>query len=671
MEMKINRFRLIAISVALLAGAACSGKKPSASAPAVQKTPPPPIQAASKPNKPATSANITAAKAPAPAAKPQPSVPVQVQAKPAPPADPVADLIAQVDKEYQAGQQEYTNGHNDIAKQHFSQAFNLLQGAPASTRADQRFQKEMDRVLEGMNSTELSALQTEPPPAEAQQKSEPAPIDEANEVSNYPVDPNLKAKAAAEIKATHSDLPLMMTDQVASYINYFSNRGRGTLERALQRSGRYREMIERTLKEEGVPQDLIYLAQAESGFHPYAVSRAGARGIWQFMGSRARAYDLHRDSWVDERQDPEKSTRAAARHLKDLYNQFGDWYLAMAAYNSGPGTVQSAVKRTGYADYWELWKRNVLPKETRNYVPIILAVTIMAKNPAQYDLQSIVPDHEITYDTVKINYPVDLRLVAEAVDTTVDELQDLNPSLLRMVTPKGHYDLHLPPGTSEKYQTAIASIPPDMRVWWRLHKVESGDTLMSVARRYHTTARAIAQNNQLDLSADLEPGSKLVVPVAPGRHAAGEAQTYAKRLTVYRVRKGDTVQRVADNLGIPPTVIRRWNRLKGDSLAGRRVLYVHLPISPGAAAAARSVATKSKRNSHLAKASASTVSATEPASEKPVAAKASNRHHTVRRGETLYSIANSYNTTVKAIKQTNANVATLRPGMVLIIPPQQ
>src|SRR5690242_1390545 len=205
--------------------------------------------------------------------------------------------------------------------------------------------------------------------------------------------------------------------------------------------------------------------------------------MWQFMGTRAKAYGLQRSWWEDDRQDPEKATRAAAHHLKDLYNQFGDWYLAMAAYNSGPGTVQSAVKRTGYADFWELYKRNVLPRETRNYVPIIVAVTIMAKNPEQYDLESITPDHEIAYDTVKISYHVDLCLVADAVDTSVDELQDLNPSLLRMLTPKRRYDLHLPAGTTEKFQTAIAPIPPDMRVWWRLHKVEGDDTLMSVARR--------------------------------------------------------------------------------------------------------------------------------------------------------------------------------------------
>ena len=312
------------------------------------------------------------------------------------------------------------------------------------------------------------------------------------------VDQNIKAKAEAEIKSTHSDLPLVMTDQVAGYINYFSNRGRGTLEHALARSGRYEDMIRRTLREEGVPQELIYLAQAESGFHPLAVSRAGARGMWQFMGSRAKGYGLERSWWVDDRQDPEKATRAAAHHLKDLYNQFGDWYLAMAAYNSGPGTVQSAVKRTGYADFWELYRRNVLPKETRNYVPIIVAVTIMAKNPAQYGLDSVVKEKPVPYDTVKIDYPIDLRLAAECVDATTSDLLDLNPSLLRLTTPKDReFELHLPAGTADKFQTAVASIPADKRVWWRYHKVQSGETLASIARTYHTTSKAIAEANDL------------------------------------------------------------------------------------------------------------------------------------------------------------------------------
>ena len=646
MRMRIKLFHIPVAALLVLVSAClgCTGaKNPSSAFPAFQAAPP--IQMAGgqqpQPQKPASETT------PAPA---QPSAP---QTKPAGrKPDPAAELVAKADKELQAGDAEYAAGNKDAAKQHYDVASALLSTAPSDVRSDARVKGEYDRVLDGLNKLAATALQ----PADSandQDKSEPAPIDEANEVSNIPVDPSLKAKATAELKATHSDLPLMMTDQVAGYINYFSNRGRGTLEHALTRSGRYRVMIERILKEEGVPQDLIYLAQAESGFHPYAVSRVGARGIWQFMGSRARAYDLHRDYWMDERQDPEKSTRAAAHHLHDLYNQFGDWYLAMAAYNSGPGTVQSAVKRTGYADFWELYRRNVLPKETRNYVPIILAVTIMAKNPSQYGLDTIVPDPEIAYDTVKITYPVDLRLVAECVDATPAELQDLNPSLLRMTTPKGGFDLHLPVGARDKYRSAIAAIPPDMRLWWRYHEVAPGETLMSIARSNHTTLHAITDANQLEANSDLDTGAKLIIPLAPGKHSSGDAGTYSRRLTVYHVRKSDTVETVADSLGISPGTLRRWNRLKGDSLAGRRVLYVHLPISPGAARSEDLTASKPKRHSHLTAAkSGATV------------------RHTVKQGETLYSIATNYKTSVTAIKQTNTHLATLRPGMVLVIPAQ-
>jgi membrane-bound lytic murein transglycosylase D len=649
--MKIQRFSiLIAVSAGVISGVGCqSAQKPASHLLPASKTAPPPIQQKSQPAKsssddrPQVASWSSQGSSQGDTASPAKS---QAEAKP----DPVAELIAKVEKEYQAGLDQYNAGQKDAAKEHFDRAFNMLLATPAEQRNDPRFQPEFDRVLESVNELELAALQQSEPAPE--QKAEPAPIDEANEVTNYPVDPNLKAKATAEIKATHSDLPLMMTDQVASYINYFSTRGRGTLERGLTLGGRYRAMIERVLKEEGVPLDLIYLAQAESGFHPYAVSRAGARGIWQFMGSRARAYDLHRDLWVDERQDPEKSTRAAARHLKDLYNEFGDWYLAMAAYNSGPVTIQSAVKRTGYADFWELYRRGVLPKETRNYVPIILAETIMAKNPAQYGLEDVIPDPPMSYDTVKISYPVDLRLVAECVDTSTEELQELNPSLLRMTTPRGKFELHLPVGTKDKYSAAISAIPVDMRLWWRYHSVAKGDTLMSIARAYRTPMKTIAEANQLETSDTIDPGAKLIVPIAPGRHS-GDVQTYARRLTVYHIRKNDTLQSVSNNLGIAPATIRRWNRLKGDSLAGRRVLYVHLPVSPTVAAAEHHSATKSHASSKLA---------------------ASNNsgeiHHTVKRGETLYSIATNYKTSVKAIKQTNANVAVLRPGMVLVIPAQ-
>ncbi len=416
---------------------------PPATAPSLKPTPAPSL--ASKP-----------AQTPTPAQQPE-EAPAQKPAieetaeQAAPISDPVADLIARAENEYQAGLVNYHNGKVEEARQNFDQALNALLSSNVDVRSDDRLEKEFDRIVQGVNELYPGGTAADAEtPQDAQQKSEPAPIDETNGITPS-ADAGIKAKAQAEIKNTNSDLPLMMTDQVAGYITYFSGRGRGVFERAFTRSGRYHDMIVSTLKEEGVPQDLIYLAQAESGFHPLAVSRVGARGIWQFMASRGRGYGLYHNMWVDDRQDPEKSTRAAARHLKDLYNQFGDWYLAMAAYNSGPGTVQAAVKRTGYADFWELYRRNVLPKETRNYVPIILAVTIMAKNPSQYGLDDVVMEHPSAYDTVTINYPVDLRLVAECVNATPTELQDLNPSLLRMTTPRdGKFDLRLPAGNERR-----------------------------------------------------------------------------------------------------------------------------------------------------------------------------------------------------------------------------
>ena len=603
----------------------------------------------------------------------QQSAPVEAASSVAPLSDPVADLVKRAEAQYQAGLANYRAGKTDEARQNFDQALNALLDSKIDVRSDERLQKEFDHIVQGVNDLYPggTSADAENDQSQEQQKSEPAPIDETNGLTPS-ADARTKAMAEADIKNTRSDLPLMMTDQVAGFIQYFSNRGRGVFERAYARSGRYHDMIVSTLKQEGVPQDLIYLAQAESGFHPLAVSRVGARGIWQFMASRARGYGLSHNQYVDDRQDPEKSTRAAARHLKDLYNQFGDWYLAMAAYNSGPGTVQAAVKRTGYADFWELYNRNVLPKETKNYVPIILAVTIMAKNPAQYGLENVQMEKPEDYDTITIEYPVDLRLVAECVNSTPGELQDLNPSLLRMTTPRsGKFALHLPVGTKEDYQTAIAAIPTDMRLWWRYHTVHSGDTLARLARSYHTTIKAIETTNHLDGTSDLESEARLVIPVAPGKHPQSDAATYARRITRYHVHRGDTVETVADNFGISAQQLRRWNGLRGESLGGRRVLLLHLPISPGAARDLDVASSRSKKHK------------TETASAKPPASKSAEIehlssqaavhhepvvHHKVRSGETLYSIANAYRTTVAALKRDNRNTAVLRPGMILIIP---
>ncbi len=572
---------------------------------------------------------------------------IQEGPKPKPQADPAEALIAQVEKLYASGETNYQAGHLEAAKADFDQAFNTLLSSNLDIRNDERLEREFDKLIDAVHELEMAALKqgdgfTEP-------RSEPAPIDEANDIT-FPVDPNIMAQAEAEIKVIKSDLPLVLNDQVASFINYFSSpRGRATLEHAWARSGRYHDMIARVLKEEGVPQDLIYLAQAESGFQPLALSHAGARGMWQFMAGSGELYGLERSWWVDDRQDPEKATRAAARHLKDLYNQFGDWYLAMAAYNSGASTVQHAVERTGYADFWELYRRGVLPQETRNYVPIILAVTIIAKNPEQYGLQRVAPEPAPATDHVTINYPVDLRLVAECVDTSVDYLQELNPSLLRMTTPKDQpFTLNLPAGSQEKYETAIAVIPLDMRTWWRYHRVEDGDTLPSIARKYHTSAASIAEANNL-ADGDVKTGAKLIIPIAPGHT---QTVAFSHRATHYKVRKGDTVASVADDFEVPAEKLRKWNHLRGSALTPGRTLVIYKPTaSDSADLEPRSEAAAA--NGHRAGAAPSAQAA---------------KYHKVRKGETLSSIAETNHTSVAALKRDNPKLsANLRAGEVLLI----
>ncbi len=662
--MRLAKFYVRTAVLATLAilGSACqTAQKPASllppgKAPVLQQAQPAAATPTAGPQAPATQPQEDG---PQKSASPEASAPA-----PAPASDPVADLIARAEKEYQAGLANHQAGRIEESKQNFDDALNALLSSNLDIRSDDRLQKEFDHIVAGVNDLYPGGPSADS--QEAQQKSEPAPIDVTNELTPA-ADAGIKAKAQAEIKNTHSDLPLMMTDQVAGYITYFSGRGRGGFERAYARSGRYRDMIVSTLKEEGLPQDLIYLAQAESGFHPLAVSRAGARGIWQFMASRGRGYGLYHNMWVDDRQDPVKSTRAAAHHLKDLYNQFGDWYLAMAAYNSGPGTVQAAVKRTGYADFWELYRRNVLPKETRNYVPIILAVTIIAKNPSQYGLDDVVMDHPADYDTVTINYPVDLRLVAECVGSTPNELQDLNPSLLRLTTPReGPFELHLPAGTKDDFETAIATIPTDMRLWWRYHTVHAGETLASLARNYHTTAKSISEANHLE-DTELEANAKLVIPVAAGKHPVSDNATYAHRITRYKVHAGDTVDTVAENFGVSPQMLRRWNGIRGDSLRGRKVLALHLPVSPTAHEEVASSKTKSKHPKPVEEAATKPPATKSAEIDREEIAQVEVVHHKVKTGETLYSIANLYRTTVAAIKRDNRNIAVIRPGMILIV----
>ncbi len=271
-------------------------------------------------------------------------------------------------------------------------------------------------------------------------------------------------------------------------------------------------MISKVLAEEGVPQELIHLAQAESGFLPRAVSRAAAEGMWQFVKFRGNQYGLMQTPYSDDRLDPEKATRAAAHHLHDLYNEFGDWYLAIAAYNCGPGGVERAVERTGYADFWELRARGALPKETTNYVPIILAMTIMAKNAPEYGLDQVSPDVPVEYDTIVTTSPTNLALISDLSDAPISELVQLNPALLRNIAP-GNFEIRVPKGTAAQVTAGLDLVPTELRASSRMHRVEPGQSLASIAHQYSASAMQIAVANGLKGSEPSE-GDRLVVPAA-------------------------------------------------------------------------------------------------------------------------------------------------------------
>jgi membrane-bound lytic murein transglycosylase D len=263
--------------------------------------------------------------------------------------------------------------------------------------------------------------------------------------------------------------------------------------------------------------------------------------------------------------------------------------------------------------------------------------------------------------------------VAECVDATPAQLQELNPSLLRLSTPRaGPFELHLPHGTKDQYETAIATVPSDMRLWWRYHKVQPGDTLASLSRSYQVPVKSIATTNQLD-GAELEAGARLIIPVAAGKHPLSDTATYARRITRYKVHRGDTVETVAENFGVSAQMVRRWNGLhSGDSLRGRKVLALHLPVTPNSEVASTAVSKSTHARKPAQTASARTSAPKSPNdADADASAQASVLHHKVRSGETLYSIATTYKTTVAALKRNNGNVAVLRPGMILIVEPSR
>jgi membrane-bound lytic murein transglycosylase D len=555
------------------------------------------------------------------------SSPASREAAPPPPVltpeqQQVRLLIEHVEKAYVQGEADYHKGRLPEAKQEFDLAVDLMLTSGIDIKNNAELQEEFDRIVDGVNALETEALKQG---NGFVLKEEPTPAEVASDV-NFNVDPRFVAKARADLATTRSDLPLVVNDYVAAFINFFANtqRGHNTLLHSFQRAGRYKQMIQRVMAEEGVPQDLIYLAVAESGFNPRAMNgHSHAGGMWQFMPHGN--YGLARNAYVDERFDPEKSTRAYARYMKFNYDQLGDWYLSMAGYDWGAGNVQRAVQKTGYADFWELYKRNNLPAETKNYVPEILAAIIIANHPQQYGFDELTLDPPVLTDTVTINYPVDLRLVSDLVGAPMEELMALNPSLLRMVTPPdSSFDLHLPAGTAALFQQRIAAIPENKRNGWRYHRVAASDTLASVAHSYRVTAADLAAANQLKESDGIQGVEALVVPAAPAPAAATSA-----RALLYTVRKGETLVTIADRFGVSLNQLRHWNRISGIKVDPGRRLHVADPASAPRATSSRAHhrgrAAVDEDTPEAAPAKAATAEATAPGRHKKSSAPAAKK----------------------------------------------
>jgi membrane-bound lytic murein transglycosylase D len=556
-------------------------------------------------------------------------------------------LVDQVQVIFNTAQKEYKSGDFDKAHQKYDQAVELILASGFQVDSDPRLSELFDQIGETLHSYERSAQQEAA--EEEAGTGTPAPMDALADMTLPKGDPRLAAQAEKELMRVPHDLPLTVNDSVLQYLSFFSTtRGRATVEHGLDRSGRYNDMIRRVLKEEGVPQDLMYLAQAESAFQPTAVSRAGARGLWQFMPFRGEEYDLDRTYYVDERSDPEKATRAAARHMRDLYDMFGDWYLVMAAYNSGPMNVVKAVERTGYADFWELQKRHALPKQTQNYVPIIIALALVAKDPSLYGVQ-VAPEKPAPVDVVHPAHAIDLRLVADATGADLDDLRELNPEMLRSVTPNDPtFDLRLPAGYGEKFSNVINQVPEDKWTSWRLHTVAQGETMGDIARHYHVTVPAIESANHLEAHAVVPAGFMLNVPTAPP----------TVRLVHYRVVRGDTLEGIAGRFDVTVAQLKRWNNIRGASVPRGSRLKIYAGGGPDDAARGGAKSAQQPAG----KAAVREVSSS--AGDRPTTVE----HH-VKQGETLYSIAHAYKTSVESIRQLNAFLGErpLKAGDVLTI----
>ncbi len=467
--------------------------------------------------------------------------------------DTIKALIENAEAKYKQGEDSFNKGQKDIARQKFDESVDLIMLSGINLRANPKLDAYYTDLVERIHSFDIpkntraanNPTVTKPGVEVLNQQNVNTERSAIDEIASEVNENELSAVTAAGLKVYGKyDFDFSVAPPVFQFLNFFtSGRGRSTMLAGLQRSGRYRLMVEKIFKEEGVPLDLMWLAQAESVWKPNALSRAAAKGIWQFISSTGSRYGLVQTAYVDERSHPEKSTRAAARYLKWLHEHFaGDWLLAMAAYNSGENRVDNAVAKCGYADFWELYTRGLLPQETRNYVPIILAITIITKNQNRYGF-SVKPDAPLLFEATEIPDQTDLRVVSDLTSLPYDVVQELNPELRKGCTPPGQsYTIRLPKGYKQVFELSYAGLPEDQRMRrpsvarddddkperveraerpaYRPtyttkvvgYQVRRGDTLASVAQRHGVSVKEVARINRMSSRGELLRGQTLKVP---------------------------------------------------------------------------------------------------------------------------------------------------------------
>lgn len=431
------------------------------------------------------------------------------------------------------------------------------------------------------------------------------------------------------------DIPIVINEKVEHFLNYFQTTGRRSFSNWLARSEKYIPFMREVLKENGLPEDLVYLAMIESGFNPYAYSRSKAMGPWQFIYLTGKRYGLKSNWWVDERRDPEKSTIAAARYLKDLYDMFECWYLAAAGYNAGENKIANGMKRYRTEDFWELTKHRYLKQETKHYVPQMIAAALLAKDPEKYGFVGIEYQEPLRYDKVVVPPATDLRLIAKACEITVEELKELNPELRRWCTPPdvSEYEIKIPFGKTDLFLKNFESLYPGGKTSFKTHLVKKGDTLQQIARIYRVEIEPILEINRLEKRSRLSVGMNLLIPI-PNEKAGGglasnatkssEEKTRSSRPEeiTYIIKKGDTLWSIANEMGVNIGALSAWNKLHPETklMPGDRI---KIKVSEENATP---IDTQNKRVIT----------------------------YVVKPGDTLWSIANRYNVTVSEIKYWNS-----------------